>query len=164
MYPPSRNQFRDFLKNAWGMTEYLVFRDENKKLVSVAVTDVFLNGLSAMYSFFDPSLSQRSLGVFNILFQILWARERELPFLYMGYWIEESRKMSYKTQYRPFQLFKDNQWITNKAHNSMETRLFSIFVLALSIISGRIAAFIFWLNFEVPAGWQKKTTLNSRAK
>ncbi len=111
MYPPTREQYRDFLSTAWGITEYIVLRDANNNALSVAVTDVFHNGLSAMYSFFDPSQTDRSLGTFNILYQILWARERNLPFLYMGYWISESQKMSYKTQYRPFELLKNNQWV-----------------------------------------------------
>lgn len=115
MYPPSRAQFKDFLRPAWGITEYLVFRDANDTVVSVAVTDALHDGLSAMYSFFDPdpAFKARSLGVFNILYQILWARERGLPYLYMGYWISESPKMTYKTQYRPYELFKNNQWTSD---------------------------------------------------
>lgn len=111
MYPPSREQFKDFLKPVWGITEYLLFRDTDQNLVSVAVTDVFSNGLSAMYSFFDPDQASRSLGIFNVLYQILLCQSRGLPFLYLGYWIKESQKMSYKTQYRPYELFKNNQWI-----------------------------------------------------
>lgn len=110
MYPPTREQYENFLTTEWGLTHFLAMRDENNALVSVAVCDQLSNGLSAMYSFFDPELSLRGLGVFNILYQIEWARELDLRYLYLGYWIKDCRKMAYKMQYHPYQLFENGQW------------------------------------------------------
>ncbi len=112
MHPASREQYDGFLSSEWGVTRYIAMRDPDGTLVSVAVCDVLRNGLSAMYSFFEPAEEQRSLGVFNILYQIHWARELGLPFLYLGYWIADCRKMRYKQDYRPYQLFTGNQWRT----------------------------------------------------
>ncbi|WP_096086496.1 arginyltransferase [Agaribacterium haliotis] len=110
MYPPKRDQFQEFLADAWGITRYLCFRDQQQKLLSVAVIDLLSDGISAMYSFFDPDEDKRSLGSFNVLFQILWARQHQLPHLYLGYLIKECRKMAYKAQYRPYQLLHDGHW------------------------------------------------------
>lgn len=70
-------------------------------LLAVAVTDQTPQGLSAMYTFFDPDPRERSLGTFAILHQIEEARCRTLPHLYLGYWIPGSEKMGYKTRFRP---------------------------------------------------------------
>lgn len=112
MYPPSKKQFEEFLSSEWGATRFIAFRDTNDKLVSVAVVDCLHDGLSAMYSFFEPDQDKRSLGVFNILYQILWAKDQQLPYLYLGYLIKGCSKMNYKSQYRPYQLLLKDQWIT----------------------------------------------------
>jgi len=112
MYPPSYKQYTDFLSNSWGATRYLALRDQNKKLVSIAVVDLLHNGLSAMYSFFDPDEMKRSLGVYNILYQILWAQDQDLAFLYLGYLIHDCKKMSYKKAYQPYQVLINNEWRT----------------------------------------------------
>lgn len=111
MYPPSREQYNEFLNNAWNITDFLCFRDSQNRLVSVAVTDKLNDGLSAMYSFFDPAAQQRSLGVFNILQQIALAQESGHAFLYLGYWIKHSPKMAYKSQYQPLELLLNNHWL-----------------------------------------------------
>lgn len=110
MYPPDREQYRDFLSNPWSSTQYLVFSDATGKVVSIAVCDVVGDGLSAMYSFFDPDAEKRSLGVFNILYQIQIANTLSLPYLYLGYWIKECQKMAYKSSYKPYELLIDNEW------------------------------------------------------
>lgn len=110
MFPPDRDQFRDFLCSAWGITRFIEFREEGK-LIAVSVIDQLERGLSALYFFFDDTHSKRSLGVFNILHQIAWAKELGLPYLYLGYWIRDCQKMSYKVDYRPFELFIDNTWV-----------------------------------------------------
>ena len=81
------------------------------QLVSAAVTDRQERGLSAIYTFFDPALASRSLGVLSILNQIELCRELELPHLYLGYWIRDSDKMRYKTEYRPVELFANGRWV-----------------------------------------------------
>lgn len=110
MYPPSQDQFRSFLLSQWSDTLFATTYLDGR-LVSVAVTDRQEGGLSAIYTFFDPSLAARSLGVLSILKQIELCREMELPYLYLGYWIAESAKMRYKTEYRPVELFIDGRWV-----------------------------------------------------
>jgi arginine-tRNA-protein transferase len=110
MYPPSSDQFRSFLLSQWSDTVFVCsYLDD--QLVSAAVTDRQVRGLSAIYTFFDPALASRSLGVLSILNQIELCRELELPHLYLGYWIRDSDKMRYKTDYRPVELFANGRWV-----------------------------------------------------
>ena len=111
MYPPSRRQYRDFLTSEWGVTRFLEFRDE-QRLIAVSVADQLEDGISAIYAFFDPDEEARSLGVFNILTLVDWAKETNNDFVFLGYWIKNCVKMSYKTQYRPFQLLVNSVWVT----------------------------------------------------
>jgi arginine-tRNA-protein transferase len=92
-------------------TRLVEFRYEDE-LLCVAVIDWLPGGLSSMYTFFDPDHANRGLGVYAILWQIMKAREIGLEHVYLGYWIEECTKMSYKTKYRPYQLFIRQQWHT----------------------------------------------------
>jgi arginyl-tRNA--protein-N-Asp/Glu arginylyltransferase len=111
MYPPSREQYEDFLSSEWGVTRYLEFRSGGR-LIGVAVSDHLDQGLSAIYTFFDPEEANRSLGVLAVLKQIELAGQFKLPYVYLGYWIRECAKMRYKTQYRPLQMFINSHWLT----------------------------------------------------
>ena len=111
MYPPTPEQYESFLSNELGNTRYFGLLQDGK-LVAVAVTDVLENGLSAIYTFFDPDHSKRSLGSYAILWQIKKGIELELPYLYLGYWIKQCQKMSYKSDYRPLQLLVNNRWVS----------------------------------------------------
>lgn len=110
MYPPSPDQFESFLLSDWSDTRFVVF-SQGPRVIAVAVTDVMNDGLSAIYSFFDPAQPRRSLGTNAILHQIRLAREMGLHYLYLGYWIEACRKMSYKSEYRPFEQYRGNRWV-----------------------------------------------------
>ncbi len=79
-------------------------------LVAVALTDVLSDGLSMVYSFFEPGEEHRSLGTFMILDHIARARRRGLPYVYLGYWIEGSRKMDYKARFLPQQRLAPSGW------------------------------------------------------
>ena len=110
MYPPSRDQFISFLVE--GRKEAIFFEMRiDRELVAIAVVDQLNDGLSAIYTFFDPDLSKRGLGNFAVLWIIEEARRRALPHVYLGYWIKECQKMSYKMDYRPLQMFINNQWV-----------------------------------------------------
>lgn len=109
MYPPDRAQYEAFLNSVWDCTRYYRFYD-GARLVAVAVVDVLDDGLSAIYTFFDPDAEQRSLGSYAILWQIEKTREMGLDYLYLGYWIRDCRKMSYKTNYRPLELYIKSRW------------------------------------------------------
>lgn len=110
MYPPDREQYASFLTREWGSTSFVEFRAAGT-LIAVAVLDRIDNGLSAIYTYFDPEQSQRSLGSFVILWQIERTRELGLSALYLGYWIRNCRKMNYKTRFRPIELLANGHWV-----------------------------------------------------
>ena len=110
MYPPTREQFDSFLSSEWGLTSYIEYRLSGN-LIAVSVTDRLDDGLSAIYTFFDPEQTHRSLGAFAILTQLRLCREQSLPYLYLGYWIKDCRKMSYKIDYRPCQVRVNERWV-----------------------------------------------------
>ncbi|MCI1010203.1 arginyltransferase [Pseudomonas oryzihabitans] len=110
MFPPSRGQFSTFLVSNLPYASFYEMRVEDR-LIGIAVTDVLPNGMSAVYTFYDPSEEKRSLGVFGILWQIAESRRLGLDAVYLGYWIKGCRKMSYKTEYRPIELFVNQRWV-----------------------------------------------------
>lgn len=101
--------YQQFISSSWVSSSNFAFYQE-KSLVAVAVTDVLRQGLSAVYTFFDPELEQQSPGVFCLLWQIQECKRRRLPWLYLGYWVPGCRKMSYKSQYVPHELFINEAW------------------------------------------------------
>lgn len=109
MDQPTPEDYRRFLCSDWCTTEFVEFR-RGDRLLAVAVTDVLAEGLSAVYTFFDPDQGARSLGTFTILWQINEAKRRGLPWLYLGYWIEECQKMRYKGHLRPLQALQGTHW------------------------------------------------------
>ena len=113
MYPASEDQYRSFLLSPWSQSVFLSIYQGNR-LLSVAVTDRQDNGLSAIYTFFEPTEDKRSLGTLSILKQLELCRDLGLPYLYLGYWIRECQKMSYKTQFRPTELFVKSRWVQLK--------------------------------------------------
>lgn len=110
-----RDQYLGFVRSDWCDTVMLEFHLEGR-LAAVAVTDVMPDGLSAVYTFFDPALHRRSPGAFAILSQIERARSEGRRWLYLGYWIADSPKMAYKADYQPLQLFRDGRWTAYRAN------------------------------------------------
>ena len=109
MYPPTREQYESFLNNALTCTEYYKFKYKGK-LLAVSVIDVLNDGISAIYTFFDPDIKDRSLGSYSILWQVEYAKALSLNYVYLGYWIKDCQKMSYKSLFKPLQLYKKGHW------------------------------------------------------
>lgn len=110
MYPATREQYEAFIKTKTVDTRFFLFY-EGDKLLAVSVTDVLEQGLSAVYTFFEPDLPARSFGNYVILWQIQHCQELGLPYLFLGYWIKGCQKMQYKSEYRPLELLVDGSWI-----------------------------------------------------
>ncbi len=102
-------QYRNFLLQSHVDTLLVEFRDE-EALRMVSVVDVLDDGLSAVYTFYDTTVPHASFGTYNVLWQIEMCRRLGLPYLYLGYWIEASRKMAYKARFQPLQGLQDNVW------------------------------------------------------
>lgn len=113
MDPLSESAYKDIINSHWCNSELLEFRD-NQDLVAVAVIDKLKDGLSAVYTFFEPELSNLSLGILAIQHEIALVRQRNLRWLYLGFWNSESQKMSYKTRFQPLEYFVDNAWLSDK--------------------------------------------------
>ncbi len=109
MYPADQAQFESFLVDGRPEAHFVEFRLEGT-LIAIMVADQLSDALSAIYTFFDPDRENRSLGVFAILALIQLARRRDLKQVYLGYWIEDCKKMSYKTDYKPIEALIENQW------------------------------------------------------
>lgn len=120
MYPPSYDQFEKFLLHSCTESFFIELWKEDQ-LICVSTCDLLDDGLSAVYTFFDPDQSQRSLGVFAILKQIEYIKSLNQQYVYLGYWVPHSKKMNYKCQYAPFELLLDGQWRPIARHlNSTE--------------------------------------------
>lgn len=110
MDQPSPDKYLDFLVSQHTKSQFIEFRLDSQ-LIAVAVVDCLPDSLSAVYTFFHPDHDHRSPGVFAVLWEIEQARNRRLSWLYLGYWIDDCSKMSYKAQYRPLEAFQKGEWI-----------------------------------------------------
>jgi arginyl-tRNA--protein-N-Asp/Glu arginylyltransferase len=110
MFPATYDQYRNFIHCHWQSPIFIEGRIDGK-LLGIAVTDKVNTGLSALYTFFDPSLKKQSLGTYFILQQILLCQQLELQYLYLGYQIDECSKMNYKKNFSPHQRYQQNQWV-----------------------------------------------------
>lgn len=102
--------------------------ERGRPLAAVCLTDVFDDGLSMVYSFYDPDLSDLSLGTHVILDHIDIAREAGLPYVYLGYWVPGSRKMGYKAGFSGLEIYKGGRWqdIGQQADHTAELHPLSV--------------------------------------
>ena len=102
--------YRSMVEDSPIETFLVEFRGPDNVLVAVVLTDRMSDGLSAVYSFFHPDFAAASLGTYIILWMIDEARRLKLPYVYLGYWIAESNKMSYKARFSPLESFGAEGW------------------------------------------------------
>ena len=107
----SPEDYLNFVGCSWGTTKFYEFR-KGQEVLAVAVIDHLEDALSAVYTFFDPDAARRSLGTFAVLWQIAEARRQNLSWVYLGFWIEDCRKMAYKGSFRPLQALLSSNWVT----------------------------------------------------
>jgi arginine-tRNA-protein transferase len=105
----SREQYRHFLLQSNVDSRLIEFREDGA-LRMVSIVDELQDGVSSVYTFFEPDVPGASFGTYNILWQIELCRKLDLPYLYLGYWIGQSRKMAYKIQFQPMQGLIDGHW------------------------------------------------------
>jgi arginine-tRNA-protein transferase len=105
----SHEQYSHFLLQSRVDTRLVEFT-ENGVLRMISIIDVLNDGLSSVYTFYDPDVPGASYGTYNVLWQIAQCAANKLPYLYLGYWIRDSRKMAYKSNFQPIEGLFDGQW------------------------------------------------------
>lgn len=105
-----------FLHASWSQTKYILTYDTQDVLIAVTVVDQVHDGLSAVYNFYHsaPEYQRCSLGSYAILNEIQYTQELGLPYLYLGYYLKNTPKMSYKIKYQPLEMYIDKQWVLSE--------------------------------------------------
>jgi len=115
----------EFFFSRWSNTLILEMRLDGE-LVGAAVTDRLEHGLSAVYTFFSPEPGSLGLGTYSILWQIEWARRLGLRWIYLGYWIEDCKKMRYKSGFRPTEAWSGSEWVRFAPGEAIELGTISV--------------------------------------
>jgi arginine-tRNA-protein transferase len=104
--------FRAMIQDGSADSRVLELRDSRNGLLGAMLVDTLSDGLSAVYSFFDPAAQRRSLGTYIVLAALNLLHRQQHPFLYLGYWIAKSRKMAYKSRFHSLQKLGPAGWVT----------------------------------------------------
>ena len=105
------DQYRQFLCKSNVESLMIEFSDADGAVKIVSVIDVVSDGISAVYTFYDALVAKASFGTYSIMWLAEWTQMLGLPFLYLGYWIEASQKMSYKQHFKPQQKLIEGEWV-----------------------------------------------------
>ncbi len=111
MMDMDRQDFARMVDHSMVDTQITEYRDGQGCLIACALADRVMDGFSLVYSFFDPQEDKRSLGSFMILDYIDYARACGLDYVYLGYWVAQSKKMGYKKRFQPLQIFDRENWV-----------------------------------------------------
>lgn len=112
-YPDHRNRAEDYYSGFFASSANCSFEFRYRldgRLIAVGIVDVGMASLNAVYCYYDPAEASRSPGVFNVLYLNRFCRDKQLDFLYLGYWIARVRAMKYKSRYRPHELLRQGTW------------------------------------------------------
>lgn len=104
------HEYRAMVEDSPIETRLVEFREPDGRLLACCLADWATDGISAVYSFFDPGQGRRSLGSYVVLWLIEAAERQGLDYVYLGYWVSQSRKMAYKTRFRPIEGFGPRGW------------------------------------------------------
>jgi arginine-tRNA-protein transferase len=107
------DQYQNFLLKSQVDSALVEFREDGV-LRMVSLIDALGDGLSSVYTFYDPDVPNASYGTYNVVWQIDLCRKMRLNYLYLGYWIGESRKMAYKANFRPLEKLVEGKWVRFK--------------------------------------------------
>lgn len=110
MYPPTVEQYKSFIVGAAPYNKIMEVRDQDHKLISCTAIDFLDDGISAVYTYYDPAIEKISPGTLAVLLLCKMAKNNLLDYLYLGYWVKNSQKMHYKAQYRPLEIFNGEEW------------------------------------------------------
>lgn len=102
--------FRAMIEDSPVASRLVELRRSNGSFLGACLVDLLDDGLSAVYSFYEPEEPRRSLGTYLVLALVEEARRRDLPYAYLGYWIAESRKMAYKARFHPLEGLRPEGW------------------------------------------------------
>lgn len=110
----TESDYRSMVEDTTVTTNLVEYRSPDENLIAACLVDGLSDGLSAVYSFFDPDAQERSLGTYMILWLIDQTRRRGLSHVYLGYWVEDCAKMSYKTRFQPLEELGPEGWKTRE--------------------------------------------------
>lgn len=105
----SHMQYQDFLLQS-NVNSRLIAFHEDRQLRMISIIDKLSDGLSSVYTFFDPDIANASFGTYSVLWQVEQCRRLDLPYVYLGYWIKENRKMHYKANFQPLEILINTKW------------------------------------------------------